>query len=150
MHACSENYLWEIIFYSFSSNFQFFFFFFVCVCVCEASGQWFCVSGRGRNFVQTFMIQVRTCALVRYLTWHYVRMALVIRPDNEPLRVKSHSPYAARLFHPFSLNFCQFMHFSLLFSRVLLTCICLFVISLHPRYVSLPFLLITFKFLCLK
>jgi len=60
--------------------------------LCEASGQWFFLSKRYSSLVRTFLLQVRTCTLVRYLTWHYVRTALVIRSDGERLRVKSLSP----------------------------------------------------------
>jgi hypothetical protein len=107
--------------------------------LCEASRRWFCMSGRWGRFVRTFLIQVWTCALVRYLTWHYVQTALVIRLDGEPLRVKSHSPYAARHFSPSLWIFLSVCAILFGFSHASLTCSCPFVISLHPRYDSFPF-----------
>jgi hypothetical protein len=121
----------------------FFSYFFLCFSafLCEASGRWFFLSGRCGSFVRTFLLQVQTCALVRSLTWHYVWTALVIRLDGEPLRVKSLFPLCRTTssFSFFYLIFCQLCDFSLDFSPPFLKCTCLFVISLHPRYISLPF-----------
>jgi hypothetical protein len=49
-------------------------------------------------------------------------------------------------FSPSLLIFCQFVRFFFGFSCASLTCSCLFAISLHPKYDSFPFLLISFKF----
>jgi hypothetical protein len=123
--------------------FFFFFFFFFSRFLCEASRQSFYVSERSSVFVRTFLFLVRTSALVRYLTWHYVRTALVIRSDGEPLRVKSYTPlrrttyfsslltFSLSLFAVFfalftcfshvHLSFCVFSPPKICFSTLLLT-----------------------------
>jgi len=91
---------------------SFFFLFFFFIFLCVASGLFFCLFGRCGCFVRTFLIQVRTGVLVRSLTWHYVRTALMFRPDGEPCRVKSHSPVPPTLsFHSswFFVGLCFFV-----------------------------------------
>jgi hypothetical protein len=100
--------------------------------LCEVSGRWFYLSERWGRCVWTFLIQVRTCALVRYLTWHYVRTV-------NPWGLNRIIPCTTRLPHIFSLFCCRFVHFSLHFSCACPTCSCPFVISLHPRYDYVPF-----------
>jgi len=126
----------EIIFGKyFSALFSLFFRFFLC----EVSGRCFWLSEQCGCFVRTFLLLVLTGVLVRSLMWHYVRTTLMFCLDGEPCRVKSHShcaPGHSFLSLWFFVSLCVFLcSFYVYFSHALV----LFVISLHPRYVSLRF-----------
>jgi hypothetical protein len=108
----------------------------------------FCMSGQCSSFIRTLQYLVPTHAVVPvFYMARCVRTVFVIHPDEEPCKVISHSPLRRITLLTFSLFFfLSFVCFSLSFSRAFLTCSCLFVISLHPRYVSLPFFTFLFSF----
>jgi hypothetical protein len=133
----SEIIFGKIFFCSFSLCFQLF-------SVKRPDGL-FCMSGRGGSINQTFLLQVRTHAAVpvTYVV-RCIQMVFVIIPNGEPYRIISHSPCAAR-HSSLSLDFGRLYVIFLIFSRAFLTCP-FFVISLLPRYVSLPFFLLLRSF----
>lgn len=119
----------------FSALFSLFFNF-----LCEASRRWFCMSKRWGRFVRMFLIQVLTCAWVRYLTWHYVRTV-------NPLGLNRIPPALHDISLPhvwFFVSLCFF--FFKCFSHVSLSS-CDFS---PPQVWFFSFLLISFKCLCLK
>jgi hypothetical protein len=115
-------------------------------------------------YVRTMILVVRTIRLIRpnvnssspdervfaIFTWHYVWTSLKFRSDDEPCRVKSHSPRAATFsLAPFR-SFCRVVHLFCTFYAKFSSARVIFAIYLHPKYVFNTLLLIYFKFLCLK
>jgi hypothetical protein len=122
IHACSGNYLGNI-FLLFCLSFSYF--------LCEASircscmfGQWFWLSGRCGWLVRSSILLVRTSVFVGSLMWYYIQTSLKFRPDGEPCRVKSHSPWRRTSLSPLFLFCLSTCAFSLWFLCVILMCTC--------------------------
>jgi len=101
-------------------------------------------------FVRTLLVLVWTAVFLRSLTWHHVWTSLMFRPEGEPCRVKSHSPYAARHFLLSCCDFLSFCAFSLWFVCIILTCTCHICSLSPPQVYSCTLLLFILSFLCLK